>query len=287
MIQKTLSAKPAFFDTNPIGKIQTRFSKDVKVIDYDLPFVSNFVLTFLFKTIGIWILIAISVYYTIALFVVLIIAVLCLRHFVWKILQDIQRHKQISEERVEDKINQCVEGIFTIRNYGRFDHFWNEFKEAMDQNLNLMFTFNSVTRWFAFHLDIIGSVFVLLNSLVIVTVINKVGVYSPLLATIAIMHSFEMSYIISFIVRYFNELETCLKSTQRCVEYTQLESEDKFKKENDKNSWPKNAEIEFKNVTMRYRKGLIPSLIDVSFKINPKEKVGIIGRTGSGKLGIF
>ena len=51
--------------------------------------------------------------------------------------------------------------------------------------------------------------------------------------------------------------------------------------------WPTKAEVEFKNVTMSYRKGLVPSLVDVSFKINSKEKVGIVGRTGAGKSSIL
>jgi len=44
-----------------------------------------------------------------------------------------------------------------------------------------------------------------------------------------------------------------------------------------------NGDIEFKDVTFNYRDQQIPALADVSFKINQGEKVGIIGRTGSGK----
>lgn len=41
--------------------------------------------------------------------------------------------------------------------------------------------------------------------------------------------------------------------------------------------------IEFVNVTFTYPNSEIPALKNVSFSINPKEKVGIIGRIGSGK----
>lgn len=41
--------------------------------------------------------------------------------------------------------------------------------------------------------------------------------------------------------------------------------------------------LEFKNVTFNYPKQKTPVISDVSFKINAGERVGIIGRTGSGK----
>jgi ABC-type multidrug transport system fused ATPase/permease subunit len=39
----------------------------------------------------------------------------------------------------------------------------------------------------------------------------------------------------------------------------------------------------FNNVSMKYRPQMDPSMIDVSMNIQPGMKVGIVGRTGSGK----
>ena len=43
------------------------------------------------------------------------------------------------------------------------------------------------------------------------------------------------------------------------------------------------GEIEFKDVTFSYPGSEMPSLVDVSFRIKPGEKVAILGRVGSGK----
>ena len=63
-----------------------------------------------------------------------------------------------------------------------------------------------------------------------------------------------------------------------------------LEKENDlaiKSSWPQTGEIEFKDATMRYRENLEPSIRELTFKVQPRMKVGIVGRTGAGKSSIL
>ncbi len=53
------------------------------------------------------------------------------------------------------------------------------------------------------------------------------------------------------------------------------------------NNWPKSGNITAKNVSMRYRSELPLVLKNVSFNIKTGEKVGIVGRTGSGKSSLI
>ena len=48
-------------------------------------------------------------------------------------------------------------------------------------------------------------------------------------------------------------------------------------------SWPSKGDIRFKRYQMRYREGLPLVIRGISLHIRPMEKVGIVGRTGSGK----
>lgn len=56
---------------------------------------------------------------------------------------------------------------------------------------------------------------------------------------------------------------------------------------NQPTSWPSQGAIVFKNVTMRYRENLEPSLRGLNFTVEPRHKVGIVGRTGAGKSSIL
>lgn len=98
-------------------------------------------------------------------------------------------------------------------------------------------------------------------------------------------------------MRYVAEIENLFTATQRIIEYTKLESEDELTKDNDQQlvrttphestKWPFEGSIEFQDVTMRYREFLEPSVRGLTFKVQPRMKVGIVGRTGAGKSSIL
>jgi ATP-binding cassette subfamily C (CFTR/MRP) protein 1 len=72
-------------------------------------------------------------------------------------------------------------------------------------------------------------------------------------------------------IKIFAEINQYMTSSQRLVEYTELESEDNLVKDSDgpliTQEWPQKGEIIFENVSMRYREGMEPSMRELSCKI--------------------
>ncbi len=71
-----------------------------------------------------------------------------------------------------------------------------------------------------------------------------------------------------------------------------METEDDLVKDRDKDltkseQWPKQDQIEFKDVVMKYREGMEPSLKGLNFKAQAGMKIGVVGRTGAGKSSIL
>ena len=90
-------------------------------------------------------------------------------------------------------------------------------------------------------------------------------------------------------VRLSAEFETQMVSTERVLEYGKLEQEADFRIENRPLSvdWPDKGCVIYNHVTLRYSRELPPVLKDITFKINPAERVGIVGRTGAGKSSLI
>ena len=103
----------------------------------------------------------------------------------------------------------------------------------------------------------------------------------------------EISGILDGIIRLFVEFESNIISLERLDEYfnNEKEAEWTIAKTKPVESWPQKGHITFKNYGVKYREDLDFILNDLTFEIQPGEKIGIVGRTGAGKssltLGLF
>jgi len=97
---------------------------------------------------------------------------------------------------------------------------------------------------------------------------------------------------VQWTVRQSAELETTMISVERVLEYEDIEPEGALEAPADKKppqSWPEEGKIVFDELSLRYMpdpkaENVLKSL---SFVIKPKEKVGIVGRTGAGKSSLI
>jgi ABC-type multidrug transport system fused ATPase/permease subunit len=107
---------------------------------------------------------------------------------------------------------------------------------------------------------------------------------------LALSYSIEVTGYLKFGVRMMATVEADLTSVERIMYYTYnipKEAPDAIPEADpDPEQWPSKGEIEFSNASMRYRDGPLV-LKDISFTVRPGEKVGVVGRTGSGKSSLM
>lgn len=104
---------------------------------------------------------------------------------------------------------------------------------------------------------------------------------------LAITQVIGLTGMVQMGMRQWSEFENQMTAVERIIEYTELEPEPVNSGEKPKDDWPVNGKIEFRKVFMRYSAEDVYVLKDLNFIIAPKEKVGIVGRTGAGKSSLI
>lgn len=103
---------------------------------------------------------------------------------------------------------------------------------------------------------------------------------------LALSQALSLTGMLQWGIRQWAELENHMTNVERILEYTEVEQEQTIEQRKPSN-WPKEGKIEYSHVTLKYRINDAPVLKDISFVIEPKQKVGIVGRTGAGKSSII
>ncbi|VDL72154.1 unnamed protein product [Nippostrongylus brasiliensis] len=262
MFSSVIRGTVGFFDSTPSGRILNRFSKDMDEIDVKLPFTAEVFLQNTITCIGFLVVIAwVFPAFLIAcvpIFAIFLLFVICFRAGI----RSLKRSENISRSPLFDHITTTVEGLACIHSYGQTMRFLETLKQRLDANSGAVFMFQSAMRWLAVWLDLLV---VMITSVVAFLIVVLTGAISPADAGMALAFAVQMSGIFQFAVRTQTELEAKMTSVERVAYYSEVIGKQE------------------KASILRYRPKYPLALNDVTFEIKPREKIGVIGRTGSGK----
>jgi ABC-type multidrug transport system fused ATPase/permease subunit len=115
---------------------------------------------------------------------------------------------------------------------------------------NVTFTYGTANRWLGIRFDIV--IFCISFSASAFSVLMR-DMFSPGLLIFTLVIVTDVNQNFSIALRYFAEMQNYLTSAQRMLSYTQLETEDLLIKPTDPKAWPSKGNLQFNNVTMRYR----------------------------------
>lgn len=161
---RLIRAKILFFDSNPIGRIVTRFSKDVMILDFVIgPFIV-FIANGLFRTFTVCITVGIINPW---LFIGIVLCSV-LMYIILRIGSGVMIKSQVLDGVLRGPIHNTfamiIQGLVTFRAFDRIDYFKQDFNNTLEKCANATFAFNVSNRWVGLRLDFVCSIFTVLTT---------------------------------------------------------------------------------------------------------------------------
>ncbi|EFA76770.1 ABC transporter C family protein [Heterostelium album PN500] len=280
-----LRAPMWFFDTTPLGRIINRFTRDLDSVDNLISSSIAQYINFFLTVIGTIIIMATVIPKLLIVLAPLVILFYILQSFYRHTSRELQRLEAISRSPIFAHFTETLNGVATLRAYKSIDANIKLNMKYLNNNNSAYLTLQACMQWLGLRLDLIGNIVIFFTFIFINLSRDSIELGS---IGLALSYSLSLTQSLNRATLQAADTETKMNSVERILHYINGPTEAKqiIEECRPDPQWPQQGGIVFDNLVMRYREGLDPVLKGISCEIKPKEKVGIVGRTGAGKSSI-
>ena len=303
-----LRSPPRFFDVTPLGRILSRLSFDVDVLDSKiLSAVAHMLASTAWLISACVVMIAVVPWSALALGPGLV-AYFVFNSWVRPTLRELQRLDSLSRSPLAASVTESLRGSALLRSAGAVPRYITLTDTLLEKNAEAGLCFQDSTRAMALVLDIGGAI--------LITVIALLGIAAgselpAALVGLAINWAQNFTISLNFHLVNTTAAEASGVAVERLLTYSSLPAEAPLVlcvgANGEKNqqttltlararaeiavacaatnamTWPHVGSVVFDNVSVRYGKGLPLALDGVSFAVPAGSFVAVVGRSGSGK----
>ncbi|KZV49450.1 Multidrug resistance-associated protein 5 isoform 1 [Dorcoceras hygrometricum] len=283
MLRTVFRAPMSFFDSTPSGRILNRVSVDQSVVDLDIPFRLGGFASTTIQLLGIVGVMTQVTWQILLLVVPMAVACLWMQKYYMASSRELVRIVSIQKSPVIHLFTESIAGAATIRGFGQEKRFMKRNLYLLDCFTRPFFCSLSAIEWLCLRMEML-STFVFAFCMVLLVSFPH-GSIDPSMAGLAVTYGLNLNARLSRWILSFCKLENKIVSIERIHQYCEIPSEAPAVIDNlrPQSSWPQTGTIELIDLKVRYKESLPVVLHGVSCVFPGGKKIGIVGRTGSGK----
>ncbi|CAF95602.1 unnamed protein product [Tetraodon nigroviridis] len=274
-----------FFDVTPLGQILNRFSADTNIIDQHIPpTLESLTRSTLLCLSAIGVISTITPEFLLAL-IPLGVAFYFIQKYFRVASKDLQDLDDSTQLPLLCHFSETAEGLTTIRAFRHEARFKQRMLELTDTNNTAYLFLSAANRWLEVRTDYLGALVVLAAAVSSILKLHC-GLLSKSLMGLVLTYALTVSNYLNWVVRNLADLEVQMAAVKKVNSFLNTESENydgSMDASQVPENWPQSGEIKIQDLCVRYDPVLKPVLKHVNAYITPGQKVGICGRTGSGK----
>ncbi|KAF8310670.1 ATP-binding cassette transporter [Clavulina sp. PMI_390] len=275
-----LSTTFRFLDKTPVGRIVQRFTKDIGSIDTGLPRkIFNVIQLTLHIAQRLVVIICFAPAFLLPSIILATFGVILGQYYIHAQLP-VKREMSNARAPVFTVFGTAINGLTTIRAYGVQERFKDESLRRIDNYTRTARPFWNLNRWVGLRVDYMGGVYSAALAGYLLYVSKADATQIGFLLNVSLW----TSELVLFWIRELNDVEVEGNSLERIQQYVEIEQEQLPSESGvPPASWPTSGALSVENLSARYSLDGPKVLQELTFTIKSGEKIGIVGRTGSGK----
>jgi ABC-type multidrug transport system fused ATPase/permease subunit len=282
LLTTVMRAPLRFFTTVDSGITLNRFSQDITLIDEHLPMSFFATSALALRVVAETGLVASGATYVAAIIPGCVLVLYLVQKYYLRTSRQMRLLDIETKSPLYTQFTETLAGLPTIRAFGWSTQLLQENHRRLDASQKPFYGMYCIQRWLQIVLDLFvaGMALVLVSFALGMSDTTSTGAIG-----LALVNLIGFNKTLTLLVDQWTELETSLGAIARLKWfYTNTPDENKpDEKEEPPAAWPSKGGIEIRNVCASYSDDLPLVLKDLNLKIEPGQKVGVCGRSGSGK----
>ncbi|OBT89053.1 hypothetical protein VE02_02018 [Pseudogymnoascus sp. 03VT05] len=285
LLSTTMQARTSFLTSTDAGTTLNRFSQDLELIDSDLPQSIDETVAQFLSVIVSAVFVFIGSGYVIAVLPLCIIALGLIQVYYLQTSRQLRLLDIEAKAPLFSQFLETVNGVACIRAYGWSEEYTEQNYNTLNRSQKPYYLLWCIQRWLTLVLDLLNAG---VATLVVALATNFEGGSTGFLG-VALFNIVIFSSTLQGLVTAWTQVETALGAINRIRSFIlNVENENQEDEVGTvSDDWPERWAIVFDDISASYEASLGPVLKEISFSVQPGEKIAICGRTGSGKSSLI